>query len=213
MPRSASETLCKNLSQGIHAAAQPLAILRASLGNSYMDRMSAEELRELAASSALEVERVCTLFSCLQQLVSVESIKPQLSEEAIPPLLAYVADGVKLLFDEDGMMLDSMVSESCKPALINRARTLQALSSTLLVAHAVSRPRETVELIASPSSDNTVQIVVRNTHSYVDAMNAEQSLSMSLAEANMRSQQASFSWSLRPFNVQIELQRAPLAQS
>jgi hypothetical protein len=211
--KSASETFCRNLSQGIHAAAQPLAILRASLDNSYTDRMSTEELRELAANSTLEVERVCTLFSCLQQFVSIESIKPQLSEEPISPLLANLVDGVKLLFEEDGMFLNSMVPDTCKPVLINRARTLQALSSALLVAHAVSRPQETVELIASPSSTDAVLVVVRNMHSNVDALNAEQSLSMALAEANMRSQQASFCWNLQPFNVQIELPRAPLAHS
>jgi hypothetical protein len=41
-------------------------------------------------------------------------------------------------------------------------------------------------------------------------MSAEQSLNMALAEANIRSQQASLSWSLQPFNVQIELQGVPL---
>jgi hypothetical protein len=207
--RSATETLCLNLSQGIHAAAQPLAILRASLGNNYTDRMSVEELRELAASSALEVERVCTLFSCLQQLVSAESIKPHLSETSIQPLIAHVADGVNLLFEDGGMHLRSTVQDTCQPVLLNQARTIQALSSVLLVAHAVSRPQDTVELIASSLSSRTVQVVVRNVNAHISAMNAEQSLSLALAEANIRSQQASLSWSLQPFNVQIEIQGAP----
>jgi hypothetical protein len=86
------------------------------------------------------------------------------------------------------------------------------LSTVLLIAHAVSHPQDTVELIASSSSSNSVQVVVRNLASYVDAMNAEASLSMALAEANIRSQQANFSWSLQPFSVQIELQGAPLVQ-
>lgn len=209
MSRSATETLCLNLSQGIHAAAQPLAILRASLGNNYTDRMSVEELRELAASSALEVERVCTLFSCLQQLVSAESIKPHLSETSIQPLIAHVADGVNLLFEDGGMHLRSTVQDTCQPVLLNQARTIQALSSVLLVAHAVSRPQDTVELIASSLSSRTVQVVVRNVNAHISAMNAEQSLSLALAEANIRSQQASLSWSLQPFNVQIEIQGAP----
>jgi len=67
--------------------------------------MSEEELRELATNSALEVERVCTLFSCLRRLVSAESIEPKLLPAPILPLLAYAVDGVKLLFDEDGMFL------------------------------------------------------------------------------------------------------------
>jgi hypothetical protein len=76
----------------------------------------------------------------------------------------------------------------------------------LLIAHAISRAQDTVELIAS-SSANGVQIVVRNLTSSVAAMNAETSLSMAVAEANIRSQQAGFSWSLQPFNVQIDLQK------
>jgi signal transduction histidine kinase len=208
--RSASETLYKSLSQGMHAAAQPLAILRASFGNNYMERMSAEELRELAASSALEIERVCTLFSCLQQLVRVESIEPHLSAAPILPLLAHVVDGVKLLFYEDGIFLRSMVPDTCPPVLINRTRALEALSGVLLIAHAVSQAQEAVELIASCSPDNTVRIVVRNLRSHVTAMNSEHSLNMALAEANIRSQQGRFTWSLEPFNVEIELQRAQL---
>lgn len=208
MSKSASVTFCRNLSQGIHAAAQPLAILRASFGNSYMDRMSAEELRELAASSALEIERVCTLFGCLQKLVSVESIEPNLSAAPILPLLAYAVDGIKLLFDEHEILLRSTVPNTCPPVLINRARTLEGLSSVLMAAYEVSRPHDTVELITSSPSANAVRIAVRNLNSHVEAMKAEQSLSLALAEANIRSQQGILSWSLQPFNVQIELQRA-----
>jgi hypothetical protein len=43
-------------------------------------------------------------------------------------------------------------------------------------------------------------------------MNVEASLGMAFAEANIRSQQAEFSWTLQPFSVQIELLGAPLAQ-
>ncbi len=178
--------------------------------------MSVEELRELAASSAHEVERLCTFFSCLQQLVSTESTKPQLCETPIVPLLAHVADGVNLLFKEDKIFLRSIVSEDCQPVLIDKARTLQALSTVLLIAHAVSRPEDTVELIASSlssnaASSNAVRVVVQNLTSSVDAMNAETRLSMAFAEANIRSQQAEFSWSLKPFSVRIELQGAPVA--
>jgi len=172
--------------------------------------MGMEELRELAASSAMEIERVCTLFSCLQQLVSAESIKPHLSEEMIQPVLAHAIDGVSLLFKEDGIELRAMVQDICQPVFVNRTRLLQALASIFLVAHAVSRPHDTVELIASATSSETVQVVVRNLSAHVNAMNAEQSLSLALAEANIRSQQASLSWTLQPFSVQIELHGTPL---
>jgi len=210
MPKSATEALCFNLSQCIHATAQPLAVLRASLGNRRVEQMGVEELRELALSSSVEVERLCSHFSCLQQLVSTESTKPQLAETSIQPLLEHVADGVDLLYKEDRICLRSTVAGDCQPVLIDKARTLKALSTILLIAHAVSRPQDTVELIASSSSSNAVRVVVQNLTSCVDTMNAETSLSMAFAEANIRSQQAGFCWSLKPFSVQIDFEGVPL---
>jgi hypothetical protein len=110
-PSPALEILCSNLSHGIHAAAQPLTILLASLSKAHTDRMSTEELRELTASSSEEVQRVCTLFSYLQELVIAESIKPKLSATAILPLLASAVEGVQLLFHKQGILLSSTVPE------------------------------------------------------------------------------------------------------
>jgi hypothetical protein len=196
------------LAQGIHAAAQPLAVLLASLSQGHTDQMNSDELRELTASSAVEVQRVCTLFSCLQQLVMTESIKPDLSPAPILPLLAYAVDGVNLLFQQDGITLSSAVPDTCPPVLINRARTLQALSRVLLVVHRLSGAQDVIELIASSSAD-AVQIVVRNLHLSVAVIDAEASLSIAVAEANMRSQRGGLSLSLQPFTVRIDLPRAP----
>ncbi len=207
---SASEILCSNLAQGIHAAAQPLTVLRASLSKCNTDRMNSDELRELTASSAVQVQRVCTFFSGLQQLVMAESIKPQLSPTPILPLLAYAVDGVDLVFQQNGITLSSVVPDTCPPVLINRARTLQAISTVLLVVHGLSGVQDTVELITS-SSANAMQIVVRNLHLSVAVINPEASLSLAVAEANMRSQQAGLSLSLQPFTVCIDLPMAPLA--
>ena len=196
------------MAQGIHAAAQPLAVLLASLSKDHTDQMNSDELRELTASSAVEVQRVCTLFSCLQQLVMTERIKPELSPMPILPLLAYAVDGVNLLFQQDGMALSSVLPDSCPPVLINRARTLQALSRVLLVIHRVSGAQDEIQLIASSSAD-VVRIVVRNLHLSVAVIDAEASLSIAVAEANMRSQRGGLSLSLQPFTVRIDLPRAP----
>jgi hypothetical protein len=207
---SSSEILCSNLAQGIHAMAQPLAVLMASLGKAHTDLMNLDELRELTARSAAQVERACSLFGCLQQLVMAESIKPQLSPTLLLPVLAYAVEGVDVLFQEDGISLRLVALDSCPPVLIHRARTLQALSQVLLIFHGLSHPQDTVELVATQSA-NAVEVVVRNPNVSVAAINAESSLSMAVAEANMRSQQAKFALSLSPFTVSIELPKAPFA--
>ena len=202
-----TEVCWSNLLRAIHAAAQPLTILRASLGKDQTDRMSLIKLRKLAAASAIEIERVCTYFDFLQRLVESESLKPQLSAVRIAPLVSYATEGFNLLFERDGMFLRSVVSERCQSALIDRVRTLHALSNVLLVAHGVSHKLDTVEVIASSPSPSAVRIIVRNTNSYAGAMNEESYLRMALAEANIRTQKATLSWSLEPFSVQIEFAR------
>lgn len=203
-----SQLLFANLQKGFHAVAQPLAILRASLGSDIANGMSLTELQDLAASSAREVERVCALFSCMQQMVGTAAVNPCLSATSIIPLLTNAVDGVDLLFEEDGMFLSSTIPDECDPVLIDGKRTLQALCNVLLTAHSVSRAEHTIELIAA-SSCTGVRVEVRNASSTVDALNAELTLSMALAEANMRSQRAGFEWGLKPFSVRIDLPKAP----
>ena len=209
--RSSSEILCSNLSRGLHAIAQPLTILRAGLGIGLASTMSLDELRELAASSYVEVERVCGLFDYLQQLVVIGSVKPNLIAAQILPLVANAADGVRVLFEHNGMVLSSTLPDACDPVLIDKVRTHRALSSVLLIVHGLSHARDNVELIVSSSSSNSIQIVVRNPDLYLEKLSEEASLSMALADANIRSQQAGFSWGLQPFSVQFEFQTEQIA--
>lgn len=204
---SAAEILSSNLLEGLHAAAQPLTILRATLDIGQLDGMSMDEFRRLAATSAAEVERVCMIFSCLKDLVSTYSTKPDLSAKPILPILAHVADGFNLLFEGDGMFLRSTVPDTCYPVLIDKVRAVQAFSSVLMIAHAVSRRPDTVELIVSSSPSNAVRVVVQNLNSNLKSISAEASLNMALAESKIRSQQATFTWSLKPFTVQIDFQK------
>jgi signal transduction histidine kinase len=169
--------------------------------------MSTVELRELTESSAVQVERVCTLFRYLQQLLLAESTEAHLYPAAILPLLAHVVDGVELLFRKAGVSLNVTTPESCQPVLIERARTIHALTRVLLTAHAVSVTGDTVELILTSSPD-TVQIIVRNLNSPAEEMSAAGNLSIAIAEANMRSQEAEFSLSMQPFQAQIEVKKA-----
>jgi hypothetical protein len=202
---SSSDSLCLNLSHGLHAAAQPLTILRASLNNT--DQMSLAELHQLAANSAKEVERVCTLFSYIQQLVINESIKPNIAETQIIPLIDDVADGLDLLFRESEMTLNITIPDACNTVLIDSVRTRQALSSIMLIAHAVSNSKDTIELTAT-STFQSVQIIVANLNRHPNVLSAEGRLSIALAETNMRNQRGGLDYSLNPFSVCIELPTA-----
>ena len=199
---SSTDSLCSNLSHGLHAAAQPLTILRASLSNT--DEMTLTELQLLAENSAKEVERICTLFSYMQQLVINEGVKPRIAETEIISLIDDVTDGLDLLFRDSEMELKIVLPDVCSTVVIDSVRTRQALSSVMLIAHAISNTGDTIELTAS-SSSHSVQIVVTNSHRNPSILNAEGRLGMALAETNILKQQGSFQYGLNPFYVCVEL--------
>ena len=207
-PKPVLEVLCSNLSHGMHAAAQPLTILLASLSRAHTDSMGIDELRELTASSSEEVQRVCTLFSYLQDLIVAESIRPKLSATAILPLLASAVQGVQRLFYEQLCILSSTLPGICPRVVVNGPRNLRALSSVFRTVHALSNTGDHVEMIASTSAPG-MQILIRNVNLSVASTSAEARLSMAAAEANIRSQQAGFVYSQQPFHVLIDLPQAP----
>jgi len=168
--------------------------------------MNIDELRLLTASSAVEVQRVCTLFSSLQQMVMAECIKPQLSLLPVLPLLSYVAEGVELLFQQSHIPFHCTLPENCPHAFVHASRTTQALSRILLVVHGLSYGGGAVELTAS-SSTSAVHVAISSHETCVTAISAESSLSLAVAETNMRSQGAGYSMTLQPFSVRIDLPR------
>jgi signal transduction histidine kinase len=199
---SSADSLCSNLSHGLHAAAQPLTILRASLSNT--DEMTVTDLQLLVGNSAREVERVCTLFSYMQQLVTNESLKPRIAETEIISLVDEVTDGLDLLFRESEIELKLVLPDVCNMVAIDSMRTRQALSRVLLLTHAISNTGDTIELTVTPSS-HLVQIVVTNPQRCPSILSAEAQLSMALAEANIRNQRGRFQYALNPFCVCLEL--------
>jgi hypothetical protein len=199
--------LCSNLSEILHAAAQPLTILRASFYEGSTDRMTLEDLREQAARSAREIERVCVFFGFLQELAQIESNRPQLSPTELAPLVDHVVEGVGLLFAKERVHISVNVPSTCGFVLVDPERTSRALLSILLIAHSVSRPTDSVELIAS-DRNSAIQLIVRNARGNGDAMKVESRIGMNIAQTNFESQRAVLSWCPQPFGVLIELQKA-----
>jgi hypothetical protein len=207
MVRTAAQAFCSNMSQGMHAMAQPLTILRAGFSLGRVDGMSLDELQEFTAKSALQIDRVCLLFGCMQQFIVMESSEPQLAVLPLTPLVDYAIEGINRLFQDGRISLRVNIPEVVFAVLVNRERTIQALSSVLLISHAVSNAEDTVEVIATRSS-TTVQVVIKSTNPEIHELSSEELLTMALAEASLRSQHGSLSWTCGPFHARIELQLA-----
>lgn len=205
---SALTTFCSHLSQGLHAVAQPLSILRASLSFDQLNQMSPGELRELAGDLSAEVERVCAMFNSMQQLVHTEAAAPHLLAASLLSLLESSIEDVSLLFVDNGITLATKFPAECASVLIDSARTRRAVSTILMLAHEVSHTADSVEFIVT-SRPGAIHLTIRNCNADVSCMSGEFKLAMALAEASIRTQQAGFSWHSAPFTVEIELPKAP----
>lgn len=196
--------LISSLLDGMHAAAQPLTLLRACLSKEHTRSMSQGELRKLVIQSADEVERLCSLFSYMQQLIVIESSKPKILSEQLTALFSQVIEGIELIFKESEMHLLCTMPISCPNIFIDGSRTRQALTSVLQVVHSISKISDTIEVVATCSAE-IVRVTVANSQSFVPTLKTEARFRLALAEANIRSQQGRFTWRLQPFSAEIEL--------
>jgi hypothetical protein len=202
---STTDALCKDLVQGLHAASQPLTILKASLDTTGHAQQSTKDMRRLLKQSATEVERLCLLFNYLQQFVALESIKAESELQNLPRLLTHTVEGVDLLFTDAGIRLVIEDIEELVPsALLDSSRFEYALSTILLTALGLSTRGDEV-FVTSSIPGTFIQIGTRQPLSAAHTMGADTRLSMALAAANLRSQGAALTWQEHPFTVNIAL--------
>jgi hypothetical protein len=204
-PSPTMDALCKDLVQGLHAAAQPLTILKASLDPTNHAEQSTEEMRRLLKQSAKEVDRLCLLFNYLQQFVAIESTKAESEIQNLPNLLTHTIEGIDLLFIDAGVRLVIEDIEQLLPfALLDSSRFEYALSTILLIALGLATKGDEI-FVTSSSPGDFIQVRTRQPLSAAHTMGADNRLSMALAAANLRSQGAALTWQENPLTVHIAL--------
>lgn len=209
-PHEGESPFQSHLALGLHAFAQPLAVLRAKLYTESIARMDAGQLSQLAHDSAAHVERLCTLFSYLQEIVLAESADSSPMRVPVREVLEHVVDGLELWFQDTGLTLSLEVGEPVTEVLADRAKLSQAISSLVLLAHGQSKPGETVTIkVQTVSSEE--EIVVSNALADVNALHAEGRLSLALVETILRRQGGSFAYTLQPLSFHARVPHAPIA--
>jgi hypothetical protein len=195
---------CVNLAMVMHAIAQPLTILSLSFNQSLARKMKTDELHSLVLDSTKEVERLCTLFGYMQGFIIAESTEPNFSEQDVGLMLGHVAEGLALFFQEASLYLRVEIPDVNKIVLVDQMRMYQALSRILLVAHGLSIPKDTIELVGS-STSHGVRVTIRNMNAF-NALDKDAALKMALAGVNIERQGGQLTWTAEPFDALIEFQ-------
>src|ERR1700712_4763416 len=164
LPSGATDlaVFCADLMSATHAMAQPLTVLRTRFDTGLIRRMGLVAFHQLADDTARDVERLCGLFGCLQELIAIESFAPKLMMQNVGHVVAVVVDEMRISFIDAGVILHLQRYSKPFVALMDTVRTHQGLSIVLRVAQQVCGRGDRVDLAVSVAG-GFVRISVRTT--------------------------------------------------
>jgi hypothetical protein len=201
------EIFYSNLSHTMHAAAQALTVLQLSYNPERIRSMERDQLINLTSRSSHEVERLCNVLGYMQQFLAIQRGNPKLASVEIAVLIKDAMGGLELLFRDAGIDLVLRLPDTCDPVLINAAKVTQAVGAVLLVAYGMATQQDTVELTVSSRAD-VVEVQIRTIGRSAMVFDADMSLRIGVAEANIRSQKGLFCYGVEPFCAKIGLHKA-----
>lgn len=193
-----------SISEGLHALAQPLTILRSSVAASGSPGVDALKQRRYLDLSSRQIDRACMLFEFLQDLVIANQIGADCAPFELADLLAVVAKDQGTALQAADVELRMAIPSGLPTMLGDVKRTQQALSAALKLAASVSAAGDVVELLVSACSEY-VKLIVRNDRVHGRPLSSTERLSLSLAQANILSQQGEYEYAEDPFCMRMAL--------
>lgn len=202
------DALYSNLLLGLHAASQPLTLLRAGLWDESVRTMTEAEMREFLEHSASAVERLCLFFNLTRELVNAECTPAQTSHFDLLSSLRELCDESAADFARDEKCLQFSIATAGCEAIGDRAGTVKALATVLDMVRSLSRPGDRICLQALPT-DAHIEVVLSNAALRPAALDAEVSLTLAVTNSVLKKQRAMLSYELNPFCLRMRFKQAP----
>jgi hypothetical protein len=203
-PQDDSIQLYADVVNGLHAIAQPLTILRASIEVLNLPEGGAIDHRRYLDISARQMERTCHLFACLQDLVLARLNEAQRERFDLWELLGPMIEDRRVQLQTAGIGM--IVARQDRPDTVvgDAERTGQAVAEVLNMAASVSSRGDVIELHAS-RTHGFCELRVQNTRGHGKRISSPDRLSLSLAAINIVSQQGKYHLGEDPFCVSLAL--------
>lgn len=193
-----------SMSEGLHSMAQPLTILRSSIAASATPGVDAMKQRRYLDLSSQQIERACSMFEFLQDLVIASQIEADCGPVELADLLATLAQEQGPTLQASGIELSVVTPNELPTVSGDVTRTHLALSTALKLAASVSATGDLIELLVS-TCGGYVELITRNERVHGRPLNSLERLSLSLAQANILSQQGEFEFVEASFYTRIAL--------
>ena len=156
------------------------------------------------------MERACSLFECLQDLVIANQTEAECEPVDLLELVAPVIEDQRAVLRAAETDFIVVAPETLPAVLGDVARTLQPLFAGLKIAASIASPGGAVELSIT-AKDGRVGLVIQSHGAQSRPLNSLERLSLALAEANIRSQQGGYQCSEDPFRVSIQFKLSEAA--
>jgi hypothetical protein len=198
------DRLYANLTHGMHAMAQPLTVLRSAVAACSMPGVTAEAREFYLNVSSEQVERACAQFLSMRELLIASQNPAACLPIDLSELLSFLAESQEEICAESGVEIEIVASETLRPILGDKERTLQSLVALLRIAVSLSKTGDTVLLLVT-SCMGTIALTVQNEHTHGRNLSSSERLNLSLAETNIRSQNGNYELMADPFRVILTL--------
>lgn len=204
LPESDPAKFYEDIANGLHAMAQPLTILRASMEVLSLPASAGIDQRRYMEISAAQLERTCNLFTRVQDLVTARYVEAQKQRYELWAVIAPLIDDHRNRLQASGTGIAVANQGPWAPILGDVERTEQAIAAILQISAEMVERGDVIE-ISTASPSGFLELVIENTRQNRKTMSSSARLSLALAEENILSQQGKYAFSKDPFRVSLAL--------
>jgi light-regulated signal transduction histidine kinase (bacteriophytochrome) len=196
-----------HMTEGLHAMAQPLTILRSSVpALAAVDVTPAKQQRYLELSIR-QVQRACALFDCLQDLLVTAQALADCAPFDFAAMVATVADDRRKALQELGVELRVQLPGDLPMVLGDASRTRQALTAGFTAAALISASGDIID-VAAAARNRRVELVLHIDRVHGMCLESQERLNLRLAQVNIVSQRGDYECTEDPFRVRMALPSA-----
>jgi hypothetical protein len=202
--RGEHEQFCAEVAEGLHALAQPLTILRSAIALLATAKENGGDCARYMELSARQIDRTGRLFASVQGLVASSTAPAELEPIDMESLVARMVAGRSHSLNQAGIGLAAPALKLPAAAFGDPQRTEQALSAAFETAVSVSSAGDVVK-VDSSVSDGFFEFSFETTAKQDNNLKSSDRLNLSVAKANILSQQGRYEFTLEPFRISLAL--------
>lgn len=192
------------VADGLHALAQPLTILRSAIEMIGVCRQSEADYGRYVELSSANIQRACDLFGALQGLMASRLTPTKNDMVDVGAIVSRVVEEKTLALQGHDIEIIAAIPDSPQLVACDPERTEQAVSGAIEAAVAVLGPGDAAQLHVF-EADGFVEVRIMSACREKPRPNAAARLNLSMARADILSQQGRYYFIDDPFYVSLAL--------